>query len=196
MDLSLLRILQTDQNVHKSEVEKDLILLRIMVRRHHDLPHSRLPCHWNDQQRTKIYSCLVTGGRAGEVADEVVEENLQHPDDRPGWWSIRQRWWPTIWRKPMWNDSSVNGSGKRDWPCWGRRRTSGRWPPSTPYAPSFIISFLSFHLESAVLAIHLMILNDTLPPWSNLESLCSAQAEVSAPPGRLAAHWLSTCREW
>ena len=83
MDLSLLRILQTDQNVHKSEVEKDLILLRILLRRHHDLPHARLPCRSarmsvKSFESFEIVSRLVTRGRAGEVADEVVEQHLQH----------------------------------------------------------------------------------------------------------------------
>ena len=68
-------------------MEKDLILLRILLRRHHDLPHARLPCR-SARMSVKSFesfencSRLVTGGRAGEVADEVVEQHLQHPDDR------------------------------------------------------------------------------------------------------------------
>ena len=67
----------------KEEVEKDLILLRILLRRHHDLPHARLPCRSarmsvKSFESFEIVSRLVTRGRAGEVADEVVEQHLQH----------------------------------------------------------------------------------------------------------------------
>ena len=118
----------------------------------------------------KINSCLVAGGGAGEVADEVVKEHLPHQAGHDDPWS---HWW----YKADLKGYADHVEGAEEQADGGHQELH------------------SLLLKGKFIILHQKITVRFSAPWSHLESLFWAPAELSSPPGRSAAHWRSTWRK-